>query len=311
MSRNYGLGSRDMASAGRIALARCANQKTMSFSTVDTVADRWRQFATYAKSTGVGRMERITPELATAYGKVLAGKVTNGQLSPAYAQNLVSAINTVMASVRPDWKAVSPTKDCKIENRCAVRSTSPVGVERSLFNPAIASLRNAGLPYAATNAELARELGLRSKEGALLNAHQALKQAYETGVITVSEGTKGGRGRFVPITHERQITALSKAAALQDKNRGLIPPEMNWKTFRENELRAGREILKEHHIAGYHDLRAAYACERYQALTGHAAPVFGVNILDRELDKQARLEISHELGHSRIDVVSEYIGGRG
>ena len=31
---------------------------------------------------------------------------------------------------------------------------------------------------------------------------------------------------------------------------------------------------------------------------------------DRELDQRARQQISHELGHNRIDVVSAYIGGR-
>ncbi|HEX8542279.1 MAG TPA: integrase, partial [Pseudomonas sp.] len=31
---------------------------------------------------------------------------------------------------------------------------------------------------------------------------------------------------------------------------------------------------------------------------------------DRALDQRARKQISHELGHNRIDVVSAYIGGR-
>ena len=32
--------------------------------------------------------------------------------------------------------------------------------------------------------------------------------------------------------------------------------------------------------------------------------------LDRRLDQEARVQISYELGHGRIDVVSAYIGGR-
>lgn len=311
MSRNYGLGTRDMASAGRIALAQSANQKDMSFSTVDTVADRWRQFVNYAKSEGVGRMERITPELTIAYGKVLAEKVENGQLAASYGQNLVSAINTVMALVKPTWESVSPTKECGITLRTAIRSIPPVGTDRSIAATAITVLTAAGLPHAAAVADLARELGLRSKEAALLDASRAVREAQEQGVIRITEGTKGGRPRELTITHERQIAALDRAATLQNGNRALIPAGANWRNFRENELRVGREQLQVYDITGYHDLRSAYACERYQVLTGQAAPVFGVKISDRALDKWAREQLSQELGHGRIDVISEYIGGRG
>jgi hypothetical protein len=51
--------------------------------------------------------------------------------------------------------------------------------------------------------------------------------------------------------------------------------------------------------------------ERYEALTGHPAPVMGGHIDDRQADRDAREQISHELGHDRIEVVAEYIGGRG
>lgn len=65
-------------------------------------------------------------------------------------------------------------------------------------------------------------------------------------------------------------------------------------------------------MKGFHELRAAYACERYEQLTGFPAPINGgrVHREDLELDQHARQQLSHELGHSRIDVVSAYIGGR-
>jgi hypothetical protein len=73
-----------------------------------------------------------------------------------------------------------------------------------------------------------------------------------------------------------------------------------------------RETLHEHGLKGFHELRATYACERYEQLTGHAAPINGGHCyrIDRDLDQQARQQISLELGHNRIDVVSAYIGGR-
>ena len=72
MSRNYGLGSRDMASAARIALDRAADRGELSFSSSNTIADRFSHFASFAKSEGVGRMERITPQLVQEYGRSLA-----------------------------------------------------------------------------------------------------------------------------------------------------------------------------------------------------------------------------------------------
>ena len=310
MSRNYNLGTRDMVSAGRIALDRAASRGELSFSTADTVADRWAQFAAYAKSTGVGRMERISPELATAYGQAVARRVERGELSPAYAQNLVSAVNTVLHQVRDDWRSISPTRDCAIPERCAIRDTPPVGIDREVTGRALDVLREAGYERAAAVAELARELGLRSKEAALLDASRALREAQQHGVITLSEGTKGGRERSVPMTDERQIEALSRAAAVQNGNRNLVPSEQTWAQFRGGELRDGRESLQEARISGYHDLRAAYACQRYEALTGLPGPVLGGLIQDRQVDREAREQISAELGHGRIDVVAEYIGGR-
>ena len=62
-------------------------------------------------------------------------------------------------------------------------------------------------------------------------------------------------------------------------------------------------------MRGFHELRAAYACERYQQLTGAAAPVVaGGRQVSKEEDTAARWVLTQELGHGRIDVVSSYIG---
>ncbi|MDH3339138.1 MAG: hypothetical protein OEM85_09670 [Gammaproteobacteria bacterium] len=59
-----------------------------------------------------------------------------------------------------------------------------------------------------------------------------------------------------------------------------------------------------------HDLRSAYACERYWHLTGSVAPaVAGRRLADQKTDRSARQTIAQELGHARVDVVAGYIGG--
>lgn len=309
MSRNYGLGTRDMASAGQISLGRAADRKEISFSTASTVADRWSQFAAYAKENGVGRMERITPELVAQYGVQLAEKAASGQLAVSTAQNYVSAINTVMAQVRPDWRSVSPTKDAGISQRSMIREVVPVGLDRTVSTNAVAALEKAGLHRAGIVAELARDLGLRSKEAALLDANKSLREAEKTGVIRISDGTKGGRVRELTVTPQ-QVATLEKAAAIQGQNRSIMPPDSSWKQFNSGELREGRNVLQSAGILGYHDQRAAYACERYQVLTGSPAPVCGGIIADRQADMDARYQIAEELGHGRSDVAVSYIGSR-
>jgi hypothetical protein len=107
-----------------------------------------------------------------------------------------------------------------------------------------------------------------------------------------------------------QPPARARARA-KGNSRNLVPTEASWREWREGGLRDGRETIQEHGINGYHDLRAAYACERYETLTGHPAPVMGGLVEDRQVDRDAREQISHELGHDRIEVIAEYIGGRG
>lgn len=63
-----------------------------------------------------------------------------------------------------------------------------------------------------------------------------------------------------------------------------------------------------------HGLRHAYAQRRYEELTGRKAPVRGgtpTKALEgvlKEQDRQARLQIASELGHSRTAISNTYLG---
>ena len=75
------------------------------------------------------------------------------------------------------------------------------------------------------------------------------------------------------------------------------------------EINRARLPLHKLGIKGYHELRAAYACQRYEDLSGYLAPVFlpdncaGYRIHWKTIDT-----ITMELGHERRDVIEEYIG---
>ncbi len=314
MSRNFGLGSRSMVDAGRLALEREANMGGISLGSVATHVERWSQFVTFAKENAIGRMENISRDLVTAYGKTLIDRVNNEQLSAAYAQNLVSTVNTTMAAAtKGEWQSVRPVNDCGLPQRSSVRTTIPGALDQSRFENALAALRESGAARGMVIAELARELGLRSKEASLLDARAALRQVRESGHVQITLGTKGGQARELHVT-PRQMDVLQRAAAVQQTtDRAVMPGDKNWREWREGGLRAIRETVQQYTGGGLHDLRAAYACQQYQKITGHPAPVEtgGKRAVARDIDHAARSQIAEELGHHRVDVIAAYIGGRG
>ena len=108
--------------------------------------------------------------------------------------------------------------------------------------------------------EVQRNFGLRFEESAKLDATRALKQAEKEGVVAIKDGTKGGRQRMVPITSNAQITALQRAAAIQD-GRSMIPGNQTYREFRQE---AYREIGRQ--PVNFHGERHHYAQERYRVL---------------------------------------------
>ena len=76
-----------------------------------------------------------------------------------------------------------------------------------------------------------------------------------------------GREREVPITSQAQLEALERASEAQGDARAVMPPDQNWQTWREGDLREARKVVQEHTGGGLHDLRAAYAKARPEPLT--------------------------------------------
>jgi hypothetical protein len=95
-------------------------------------------------------------------------------------------------------------------------------------------------------------------------------------------------------------------------SRNLIAPDESYLNVLQGIIRPARDTLHVLNLKGFHELRAAYACERYEQITQHPAPINGGQCcqVDKTLDREARRQISYELGHGRIDVVAAYIGGR-
>jgi integrase len=166
--------------------------------------------------------------------------------------------------------------------------------------------------------DLMREFGLRFKEAATFRPNENVHKDK----IDVINGTKGGRDREVPLTNERQRDLISRLKEYVDSNRRecLIPTGMTFKKW-EDSVRneQAQQGMNKDGVGTPHGLRHAYAQQRYQELTGWSSPAaissderayFRAKLSagDRNVDIEARRQISAELGHGRIDVVSNYIG---
>lgn len=283
------------------------------FATVAAHSLRWAVFARWCHANGVRDARDVTLRLVERYGDDLAGRVAADEMAVSYAVNLLSSVNVVLKALRGDGCiSVSPRQ--RIGARSSIRTTAPAGMDRDSVLAVAAALREEGEPRVASLLEFARFFGLRMREAALLDTRKALRQARHRGAIDVRRGTKGGRGRYVPRWVEVDVAgmdALARAAALQGEGACLIPADQTWIAFRRHAHAVALPALRQAGLTTIHDLRAAWACQKYQQLTGHMAPCVGDGVrADRVEDRRAREKIGEMLGHGRADVTTAYLGGR-
>lgn len=248
----------------------------------------------------------------------LRQQVELGELAIATSQNRLSSVNRTMAALRGDRyvKLLSPSKTLGVQ-RSTTRTTVPQGQDREQIKRIVDALCEHQLARAAAIAQLACATGMRLREAILAEVPRLKREAVQYGKINIQDGTKGGRsGASAPrwIRANDQICeALRYAEQVSPEgSRSLLSPNERYLDFQRRVIRPARNILHKHNLKGFHELRAAYACERYQQITQHLAPINGGScyLVDSELDKETRAQISYELGHGRIEIVSAYIGGR-
>jgi hypothetical protein len=158
---------------------------------------------------------------------------------------------------------------------------------------------------------------MRLREAILADLPRLSREANGQGRINIQDGTKGGRAgasapRWIAVDeHIRDALGFARQVSPAG-SRNLIEPNESYLDFLQHIIRPARDILHAHNLNGFHELRAAYACERYEQITLHRAPINGGQCyqVDKNLDREARKQISYELGHGRIDVLAAYIGGR-
>ena len=316
--RNFGYG-RQLSYAGSQALKDLFADG--HFATVKAHSDRWQAFVCWCRSeNGPGYNDacQIDRQTLQDYAAYLRQQIQQGELCIATAQNRLNSVNRTLAALRGDQdvRIASPSQALG-QQRSTVRIRAPDGQDHQQLRRVLEALGEQQHERVAAIVLLARTTGMRLREAILADLPRLHREAEHLGRINIQDGTKGGRsGASAPrwvVANEAVKAALQMAHhASPPRSRNLLARDESYVVFLQQTVLPARETLHQQGLKGFHELRAAYACERYEQLTGHAAPVNGGHCYrtDQDLDQQARQQISLELGHNRIDVVSAYIGGR-
>ncbi|MDZ4325110.1 MAG: integrase domain-containing protein [Pseudomonas sp.] len=315
--RNFGYG-RQLSHAGPQALKDMFGGG--HYGTVKAHSDRWQAFVRWCRSDdgpGLNDARQVDRQILADYAAHLSHLVERGDLSIATAQNRLSSVNRTIAALRGDQyvRVPSPSKALEMQ-RTTIRMTVPQGRDREHVMSIVDALRQQ-YPRPTAIVQLARATGMRLREAILADLPRLKREAKQFGKINIQDGTKGGRSgasapRWITVDdHIRDALRFAEQVS-PDGSHNLLAPNERYIDFQQGIVRPARDILHTHKLKGFHELRAAYACERYEQITNHLAPINGGRCyqLAPHLDQKARAQISYELGHGRIDVVSAYIGGR-
>lgn len=166
--------------------------------------------------------------------------------------------------------------------------------------------------------ELMREFGLRFKESCTFRPNRDVD--LTNNIIRVHHGTKGGRPRQVPIRNNNQCCLIEDLKKKFKGENSLIPTDMTYIQWKKQAYNIGREAgVTRDKVGTFHGLRHAYAQDIYIKETGFKVPVkmnhkewkeFIKDPFKKKKDAEARKIIAKELGHGRIDVVSQYVGSK-
>nr|WP_279545431.1 integrase domain-containing protein [Pseudoteredinibacter isoporae] len=161
-------------------------------------------------------------------------------------------------------------------------------------------------PHIRMSLELQAAFGLRREESIKFTPSYADQQDH---IRLKSTWCKGGRERTIPIRTECQRATLNKAHQLAGKG-SLIPSQLSY----AQQMRRYEKQTAKAGLCKMHGLRHSYAQIRYQELTGWLAPANQgptskqLTTEQKQIDLNARLIISKEMGHTREQITATYLG---
>lgn len=323
-SRNYGLRSKCMETAAKNALYEKFHYGQIGYSTIDTQHARFTQFAKFVSQTdSIRDLRNLTREHVLRFADKLSERVELGDIKNSTAHNILSAVNTVMNQAIGNNSLMVSSKEAGIPPRSGI-TTENRAISESQHNKIIGQLPD----RLGALAEMQRSLGLRFEESCKNSPQKMLDQAQTHQRVTIEYGTKGGQVRVLPITSQNQVEALQNAAKIQGSHRSMIPSQMSYSQFQN----AAYKEFSNHNFRP-HSERHAFAQRSYTshlreiskvsnlrcpveagikhgvAHHQHLAEKIGCSVKQAKIfDEQARLRVSEELGHHRINITNWYLG---
>lgn len=207
----------------------------------------------------------------------------------------------------------------KVDNAGAIKDNSTYGLENRVYvTNTDKSISIKDLDLSKIDENIAQSLRLQDAFGLRREESMKFQPEYALDGQTIDNAkyiklkdswTKGGRPRTIPITSEKQRLELRKACVQAVKNGGsMIPQEKSYKAHKSNFERVTHALG----VGQTHGLRHGYAQTRYLEIMGFACPAVdgsrSLTVDEKDKDKATRLQISEELGHSRINITSIYLG---
>ncbi|AXA91357.1 integrase domain-containing protein [Massilia sp. YMA4] len=177
--------------------------------------------------------------------------------------------------------------------------------------------------YVAAQLRMMMAFGLRRKEAIMFRPHASEVPSYAlpatcaaidryVSFLRVKRGTKGGRLRYVAIRTEAQRGALAYAQQIaRYPTSHLGRPGLTLKQSLDRFSNVVRVAGLTKTVQGVtpHGLRHEFAGDLYFDVSLHHAPVRGGDLCyDRDVIELAYAEVAHQLGHTRSQISSAYLG---
>jgi len=293
--------------------------KSGNQGTIQKSAHAIRTLAEFASEEyGLNNLARLKPEQMEDFAYSLMEKVDNGEISKSHATNIISSLNSIFNHYyRDDLKISAKEHGLNRGERFKnIDKSVSAEVHERFSDFLVEKFKSEGdNRYKALQLqiELQRKLGLRFKESALFS-----EQAFrKNGEININKGTKGGQLRTLQ-SNEKQKELIKEVKDFRknyDFSKSLIPDSMNfkqWQNFAYYTAKTFNETYNQRY--NFHGERHFYAQCRYKELTGHEPPVKSnerIPVKEKNpsmTDYEARMRISEELGHHRLDITNYYLG---
>ena len=283
----------------------CQHNRDGSFATQANRHEMLSLFSRQLHELGYRTDKLNVHDLKTRHVNALLNKWKDEEKSIGTIKNRMAILRWLFKKIGKPVVIKNSNAIYGIQNRQYVtnenKSISLKGIDLSQIDPNIAqSLR------------LQEAFGLRREESIKFQPSYALDGQYIDNAKYIrikSSWAKGGRPRTIPITNEKQRNEIWSAYARAVENGGsLIPKE---KTY-VSHLSFFENVTRSLGLGQTHGLRHGYAQARYVELMGFPCPAVGgireLTVEEKQKDRIVRLQISEELGHSRINITSIYLG---